>query len=229
MPPLPIISFTFDDFPQSALTVAGGMLREKGVHGTYYASMGLIGQQSSLGDMYNAQNLRTLVADGHELACHTFGHLNCSRVAAGEIERDCERNRLAVAEALDGYRLRNFCFPSGGVTWPAKSALISIYDSCRTIKHGINRNPVDLGFLRANPMYSRFPINELYRLIENNIEQAGWLILYTHDVREQHSDVGCTPSYFRDILRFAVASGASIMTVAEAAKKFQVSERSQTI
>jgi hypothetical protein len=71
-------------------------------------------------------------------------------------------------------------------------------------------------------MYSRFSIDELYRLIEKNIEQAGWLIFYTHDVREQHSDVGCTPSYFRDILRFAIASGASIMTVAEAVRKFQV-------
>jgi peptidoglycan/xylan/chitin deacetylase (PgdA/CDA1 family) len=219
-PTVPIISFTFDDFPQSALTVAGAMLLERGLHGTYYASMSLMGHKSTLGSMYSATDMRTLVSEGHELACHTFSHLNSVSASANDIERDCQRNRIAAAETAGGLQLRNFSFPSGVVTWTAKSTLTSIYQSCRTVEHGINCNPVDLGFLRANPMYSRFRIAEMYKLIEETVNKAGWLILYTHDVREHHSEFGCTPKYFHDVLSAAVASGANIMTVAEAVRRF---------
>lgn len=221
VPASPIVSFTFDDFPRSALTVGGAILAEKGLRGTYYASMGLMGQRSSQGEMYNAEDLQALLEKGHELACHTFSHLYCPRAATSEVQRECEQNRRAAAEALRGYQLRNFSFPSGGVTWSAKTTVSSIYDSCRTVEHGINRNPVDLGFLRANPVYSTRPIGELQRLVEENVEQAGWLIFYTHDVSHQPSAVGCTPAYFREILSSALASGASIMTVAEAVSRFR--------
>jgi len=220
--PLPIVSFTFDDFPRSAFTVAGAMLMESGLRGTYYASMGLMGQQTIRGENCRAADLQTLVEQGHELGCHTFSHLYCLRATASEVRRECEQNRLAAADVLGGYRLRNFSFPSGVATRTTKSELASTYDSCRTVEHGINRSPVDLAFLRANPLYSRNPISDVHRLIAENAKQAGWLILYTHDVSPQPSEVGCTPSYFRDTLGSAVASGARIMTVAEAVSQFQL-------
>jgi peptidoglycan/xylan/chitin deacetylase (PgdA/CDA1 family) len=39
----PMISFTFDDFPRSALHVAGRILEDHGIAGTYYVSLGLMG------------------------------------------------------------------------------------------------------------------------------------------------------------------------------------------
>jgi peptidoglycan/xylan/chitin deacetylase (PgdA/CDA1 family) len=220
--PSPIVSFTFDDFPRSALAVAGAMLADNGLRGTYYAAMGLLGHRTSMGEIFNAADLRVLVEAGHELSCHTFDHLYCLRSTGSEVQWACDRNRRAVAEILGGYRLRNFSYPSGCVTWSAKSSLTSIYDSCRTVEWGINANPVDLGFLRAAPVYSGCPIGKLQRLIAENAEQAGWLILYTHDVSPQPSIVGCTPAYFRDILSSAIASGASVVTVAEAVSRFRL-------
>ncbi len=220
--PSPMVSFTFDDFPRSALTVAGAMLAENGMRGTYYAAMGLMGKQTSVGEIYHAEDLRALVEAGHELACHTFDHLSCRRVEASELQRDCERNRSAMAEVLGGYQLRNFSFPFGDVTWPAKSRLASVYDTCRTIKCGINRDPVDLGYLPANPRYTTTTISELQRRISENVEQAGWLILYTHDVGPEPSAFGCTPAYFSQMLSSAIASGASIVTVAEAVSRFRL-------
>jgi len=220
-PTVPIVSFTFDDFPRSALTVAGSMLLEVDLRGTFYASMGLMGQESGLGEMFDVGNLRALIEEGHELGCHTFGHLYCPAAEPSEVLHECEQNRSAAAEALGSYRLRNFSFPSGGVTWSAKARLSTIYDSCRTVEHGINHNPVDLGFLRANPLYSTRGVGEVDRLIAKNVERAGWLILYTHDVQSHPSAVGCTPAYFKTILRSAIASGASIMTIAQALSRYQ--------
>src|SRR5947209_11228992 len=75
-PPLkPIVSFTFDDFPRSALTVAGKILDNYNVCGTYYAAMGLMGKITEVGEMFDSRDLKHLVAAGHELACHTFDHV----------------------------------------------------------------------------------------------------------------------------------------------------------
>ena len=40
----PIISFTFDDFPRSALYTGGAILERFGLNGTYYAAFGLMGR-----------------------------------------------------------------------------------------------------------------------------------------------------------------------------------------
>ena len=48
----PLISFTFDDFPRSALTVGGEILERHGARGTYYASLGVMGKYEAAGLMF---------------------------------------------------------------------------------------------------------------------------------------------------------------------------------
>src|SRR5882672_2281183 len=69
-PPLPVISFTFDDFPRSALHEGGAILKRYGVRGTFYVSMGLMGQDWPAGPGFLAQDLQEALGDGHELGCH---------------------------------------------------------------------------------------------------------------------------------------------------------------
>ena len=220
--PSPMISFTFDDFPRSALTVAGATLAEKGLRGTYYASLGLMGQRSSVGEIFSIDDLRLLVQEGHELACHTFDHVACGRLSPRELQEQCERNRAAAAEALGGYALRNFSFPSGSVTLAGKQAAARGYETCRTTDQGINSGVVDLAYLLAIPVYSSRPLRELERIVADNVKRKGWAILYTHDVAPRPSPFGCTPQYFREVLSIAIASGADILTVARAVRRFAI-------
>src|SRR2546422_3297564 len=46
---IPFVSFTFDDFPRSALLTGGAILKHFGLTGTYYASFGLMGKQAPTG------------------------------------------------------------------------------------------------------------------------------------------------------------------------------------
>ncbi len=218
--PRPIVSFTFDDFPRSAATVAGKMLSEYGVRGTYYAALGLMGTATIVGEMFNRSDLEKLVADGHELACHTFGHVLSNRVMCSELLANCRDNQMRIAEMLGGYRFENFSFPEGVVTVSAKAALSSVYRTCRTIEPGVNRDPVDLGFLRANRVYSRWGAAAPKEMVRKSLEEKAWTILYTHDVCDTPSAYGCTPAEFRDVLEYALGSGAEILTVAEAEKRF---------
>jgi peptidoglycan/xylan/chitin deacetylase (PgdA/CDA1 family) len=220
--PRPIVSFTFDDFPRSALTIGGRLLTEMKFHGTYYAAMGLMGRKTILGAMFERSDLQMLLADGHELGCHTFDHLSCFRVAITELQTACQKNCQLATDLLGGYRLRNFSFPFGEISALAKSRLKSSYDTCRSNKSGINHDPVDLAFLLANPLYSCRPSVQVKQVINEGVCQKAWVVLYTHDVDRNPSPYGCTPDYFREILAFVVDSGAEVLTIAEAASRFRV-------
>lgn len=216
----PIISFTFDDFPASALRRGGKMLSEHGIRGTYYAALGLMGQNTVVGEMFTPEDLKSLVQHGHELACHTYDHTRVCDVPTPALLAQCEKNRKFASEACDGYECRNFSFPEGVVTVSAKAAMRDVYDTCRTVEPGINTDPVDFSFLRANPIYSTKSLDQIKLRIRENDDLKGWLILYTHDISAIPSVYGCTPEYFSEVLRCAIASTAQILTIGEAAKRF---------
>lgn len=216
----PIISFTFDDFPASALHCGGAMLSEYGITGTYYAALGLMGRTTVVGEIFDQEDLTSVIQHGHELACHTYDHTRACDVPAPALLALCEKNRKAVSATCDGYECRNFSFPEGAVTVRSKALMQRVYETCRTVEPGINTDPVDFGFLRANPIYSSIPVDLIKQNIRENQDRSAWLILYTHDVSASPSLYGCTPRYFAEVLRYAVESQAEILTIAEAAKRF---------
>lgn len=220
-----MVSITFDDFPRSAWIAGGTILAEFGVHGTYYAAMGLMGKRTPVGEMFLRKDLESAAAAGHELACHTYDHALCCNLNARDLLSNCEENQRRMAAVLDGYKPSSFSFPEGVVTLRSKRLVSGLYDSCRTIEPGINTNPVDLGFLRANRVYSTTRLQDLKQLISANRERAGWLILYTHDISSEPSPWGCTADQFRQVVSCAVESGAEILPVGVATKRFTVASR----
>jgi peptidoglycan/xylan/chitin deacetylase (PgdA/CDA1 family) len=219
--PRPIISFTFDDFPRSALTAGGEILGEYGVRGTYYVAMGLVGKRTAVGEMFGGSDLERLAAAGHELACHTLEHTMCCDLTVPDLVASCRENQRRIAEVLGQHLTPNFSFPEGVVTVKAKAALSSMYTTCRTIEPGVNRDPVDLAFLRAYRVYSTSGMHSLRKVIRGNRDENGWIILYTHDVGMNPSAYGCTPADFREVVRCAADSGADILPVAEAVRRFR--------
>jgi len=217
--PGPIVSFTFDDFPRSAMQVAGKMMEERGYSATYYAALGLAGQSSSVGPLFLMDDLYELVSAGHELACHTFHHLSAHQAQPLELQEDCSENRRAALKLMNGYYLENFSFPFGDVTLSAKVALGRIYRSCRTVSHGLNGETIDMSYLLANPIGPDH--QQIEALIQENARAGSWLIFYTHDVVEKPSPFGCTPTQFEQVLNCVVRSGAEILPVRNALARFE--------
>src|SRR5579863_8295658 len=72
----PVVSFAFDDFPRSALTEGGRMLREAGWTGTFYTAGGFCGRRVDGVDYFSRDDLIQVDRDGHEIGCHTYTHMN---------------------------------------------------------------------------------------------------------------------------------------------------------
>jgi peptidoglycan/xylan/chitin deacetylase (PgdA/CDA1 family) len=209
-----IVSFCFDDFPRSALTVGGTILEAHGARGTFYAAPGLMGTDNELGEQFLQEDLDTLLRVGHELGCHTLQHLSCRSVTQAEFMADVDEGRKVI-HRMTGYDPINFAYPYGHVTASLKKKIGTQMDSCRGIFGGVNGPVVDLNLLRANSLYG--DIGEIGAVTEllSDSEGGGWLIFYTHDVRDRPSPYGCTPALLREAVAETLNRGFTIAPVAD--------------
>jgi peptidoglycan/xylan/chitin deacetylase (PgdA/CDA1 family) len=210
-----VVSFTFDDFPRTALTVGGEILKALGARGTYYTAMGMMGTVNHLGDQFRREDLDVLLHDGHELASHTFSHVSSQKVSTAQYREEVRKGQRAIQE-LTGQESSNFAYPYGRVTLGAKRKAGEDVSSARGIWGGVNGPVVDLNLLRANSLYgSRADSSQAEELILENERQNGWLIFYSHDVQPEPSPYGCTPGLLELAVSFAAKRGTRILTVAE--------------
>jgi peptidoglycan/xylan/chitin deacetylase (PgdA/CDA1 family) len=217
-----IVSFTFDDFPRSALETGGRILEAHGVRGTYYAAWGLVGTEGDLGPLFRRDDLEAAAGGGHEIGCHTLTHLDCARAEGRQLAQEAEANGAALRRAVGGERPASFAFPFGSVSARARRVMRRRFATCRGIQPGLNAGPVDRSELRANKLYARsFDPGAVRRLVEENRKRGGWLIFYTHDVRANPSPFGCAPSQLAWTVDYA-AGRSAVMTVGAAARRLGI-------
>jgi peptidoglycan/xylan/chitin deacetylase (PgdA/CDA1 family) len=210
----PVISFTFDDFPRSALLNAGAILRERGLAGTYYASFGLMGKKAPTGEIFTTEDLDELIRQEHELACHTYDHYDSWDTAPLEFEASILRNQRAISERLPGAKFRSLSYP---ISWPrpeTKRRAASYYECARGGGQTFNAGTMDLNYLKAFFLeQSRDNFEAVKETIDGNARARGWLIFATHDVCDQPTRFGCAPGLFEKVVDYAIQSKATILPV----------------
>lgn len=209
----PVVSFCFDDFPKSAYTNGAAILNSHGARGTFYVALGLMNTENALGPQFGQSDLEGLVHEGHELGSHTLTHVSCRRLSTTSFERDVNRGREAIRE-LTGADPENFAYPFGHVTPAAKKRIGGLMRSCRGIYGDANGPSVDCNLLRANDLYGdidQLPKIEL--LLSKHQEAKRWVIFYTHDVRSDPSEFGCTPALLERTISAALRLGYVVDTI----------------
>jgi Predicted xylanase/chitin deacetylase len=210
----PVISFTFDDFPRSALLNAGAIVRERGIAGTYYASFGLMGKKAPTGEIFVQEDLGELIQQRHELACHTFDHYDSWDTAPFEFEASILRNQRAVAERLPEVRLRSLSYPISYPRPRTKRCTEKYFSCARGGGQTFNTGIVDLNYLKAFFIeQSRDNFDAIKQTIDDNTCAKGWLIFATHDVCDQPTRFGCLPGFFEKVVDYAIQSKAIILPV----------------
>jgi len=221
----PLISFSFDDFPRTALLNGGRILAKHGAAGTYYTSLGLLGMDGPSGPHFTRKDLDAVLAEGHELGCHTFAHLHSWDTRTGDFENSVIENRNALAKLVPGAEFRTFSFPIAEPRPLTKRKTARHFLCCRGGGQTLNSGTADRDRLSAFFLEkSRDNIDAVKRLIDRNRIERGWLIFATHDVAENPGPYGCTPRFFEDVVEYAVQSGAAILPVTEALRVLQDGE-----
>ncbi len=217
VPEGPIISFTFDDFPRSALLTGGAILQSYGAAGTYYASLGLMGRQAPTGRIFSPEDLEVLFAQGHELGCHTFSHSHAWDTPPDVFEGEIIRNREALIKLAPKASFHTFSYPISVPRPQTKERISKYFACCRCGGQTFNVGNVDLNYLSAFFLEQSRDNPEIVKsLIDQNQRAQGWLIFATHDISDDPTRWGCKPGFFEEIVKYAVKSGARILPAFQA-------------
>jgi len=213
----PLISFSFDDFPRSALLIGGALLEKYHIAGTYYASLGLMGKTAPTGEIFRRADLAILSARGHELGCHTYDHRHAYDTPSDDFERSIIQNRRALEQVTREARFETMSFPISCPRPSTKRRCAEHFTACRGGGQTFNSGVVDLNHLSAFFIeQSRDDFSAINKVISATCRAGGWLIFATHDVCEDPTPYGCTPELFDLIVRSTIESSAEILPVSQA-------------
>jgi peptidoglycan/xylan/chitin deacetylase (PgdA/CDA1 family) len=215
----PLVSFTFDDVPDSAFINGAAILERHDLRGTFFIASGTCGMQDEHWRVIGEDQVRALHAAGHEIGCHTFSHVRVEDLDAQDMEKECARNLHRLRELCPGIALTNFCYPFGRASLPRKTQLQRHFDSCRGVYEGINAGIADLGMLRGIDLYDRtLTKDKLRRVLDETQKRNGWLIFTTHDVADPPSWIGCSPHLLEEVVAAVKAANMQCLPIRDALK-----------
>jgi peptidoglycan/xylan/chitin deacetylase (PgdA/CDA1 family) len=215
----PAVTFTFDDFPETAVTHGAAILERFNLKGTFYISMGLCGKESSVGRIASTEQIASLIEKGHEIGCHTYSHIDAWVEPHHKFAESIELNKKALMENFPSIQVSSFAYPKGSATPESKRVVGERFVSGRGIYWGINKKWSDLNLLKSCELYcwdmqSR-QFKKFLDIIDKCIKEKGWLIFFTHDVRERPGSFGCTPEVLQALIEYCISKGVTIKPVKE--------------
>jgi peptidoglycan/xylan/chitin deacetylase (PgdA/CDA1 family) len=203
-------SITFDDVPRSAFVNGVPILQHYEVPATFYVAAGLSPEDGFLAP----DDVRTLVADGFEVGCHTFSHYSLYSGTIDGFVADAARNREAFVRDLGIPSPSNCSYPFGEVSAGAKRRLGQDYATLRSVYPGLNGTGTDLLLLRANAVYSSsLSWEKVKRLLHDAQTRSAWIIFYTHGVSDQPDPWSCTPAEMDRLIAECQSFGMHMQSV----------------
>ena len=159
-----IVSFSFDDVPASACRTGLTILEQHGAKGSFYVCGSLTDTMAPEGEMHSHADLKRLIANGHEVGSHGFGHLNYQHLSTEKAQEDIEANRTFFTEnGMNGAGV-TFAYPFGCVSPRAKALIVQKFVCARSTDVGINVKTMDAGLLKAVPLYKSAPVRKPFSL-----------------------------------------------------------------
>jgi peptidoglycan/xylan/chitin deacetylase (PgdA/CDA1 family) len=211
-----LVSFTFDDVPETALVNGARILEENGVRGTFYIAGGLTGKMEGGRQSLSFEGQRALNAKGHEIACHTFSHDNIRTLSRTRLAGDLDRNAEHLRSIAPDLVAENFAYPYTIASPLGQIELARRYTTSRGGIPGINQGKTKRDYLKSVEIRAPNDVAALSAWIDQLAASTGWLIYFTHDVGEQVSDLGCRSDVLDHLVKHARNSGCDIVTVKEA-------------
>jgi peptidoglycan/xylan/chitin deacetylase (PgdA/CDA1 family) len=215
----PMVTFAFDDTPASAVRIGAPILESRGVQGTYYFCAGLAGQHGHMGQYATREDMLRVAQAGHEIACHTYSHLDCGQAASELVADDLELNAAMLSDWGVADHLTTFAYPYGDVGFPGKHEAAQRFALSRGLHHGLIEPGSDLNQAPSVGIEDEGGEAIAATWLERAAMRSAWLILFTHGVEDRPTPFGCSKDALARLLDSALARGFEVVTAAEGARR----------
>lgn len=219
-----LVTFTFDDFPTSAVNNGAQILEDAGGRGTFYACTSFMGETTATGEQFTTSDIETLKRGGHEIGAHSHGHLDFAKTSIQAIDEDIQINLKRLSD-LGIANVDSFAYPYGETQPGLKRALVSTFSSARGILPGRNDEGSDFMQLRAFELSEEnSTIERAAKAIKAAEEVPSWIIIFTHGICPSNPAFGTTPSSLRKLVQIAQDIGADICTMKDAVRQLSLAK-----
>ena len=213
----PMVSFTFDDVPESALSAGADILEKAGVYGSFYISTALMGRRTRYWTVLGADGVLELHRRKHEICLHGHVHLPVTIRSAVEFDEDLALNRKTLKSIDRSIEPNNFAYPYGQISFSKKLQLAGLVRSSRGIVPGINKGFVDSQHIKSVPLEdSTLSYDEVDRLIEQTAINNAWLVFFSHDVSDTPSPFGVSKRFLDYTVSKALRRGLDVVSMGAA-------------
>ncbi len=219
--PRAMVSFAFDDTPASAVRVGAPVLESHGARGTYFFCAGLAGTSAHMGEYATRDDMLAASRAGHEIACHTYSHLDCGQAGEAAIEADLDRNGVTLAAWGVPGRIETFAYPFGDVGFAGKRAASRRFTLSRALHHGLITQGVDLNQAPAIGIEGEQGEALAASWLDRAETRKAWVILFTHGVEESATPFGTSKDALARLVDRAAARGFDTVTVAQGARRMR--------
>ena len=209
-----IISFTFDDCPVSAIHNGVAPMEAEGWLSTVYVSCGLFNADNHLGKHMTSDDAIALHKNGHEIGEHTYSHQDAVTMGLEPFLIDVDRNQEKLAN-LGIPPSQTIAYPYGQTFPSLKTVMADRFAGARGISPRLHKQQVDLNQIGSVPLFSS-TMDTALNMIDQVQKTGGWLTLFTHDIRENPSEWGCTPGQLSKTIQAVKDSGAEVLSVQDA-------------
>jgi peptidoglycan/xylan/chitin deacetylase (PgdA/CDA1 family) len=214
----PIVSFTFDDFPKSAINGADIVEKLGGRAGFYASTCYMNMTHPEMGEMFDADTLTVLHSRGHEIGAHTHGHIDCARTGLKSVERDVGHNLVQLVSAGHIPTVASFAYPYGETSFAAKRWLSEVFATARGVSPRVNAGEVDRAQLSAVELgESAFARRRAIAMLNKAVASNGWLIFFSHDVGAAPSSLGVSDTQLAELAQRALDMGCILAPPTQAA------------
>ncbi len=216
-----MVSLTFDDGDADNFAVAA-LLKEYGLHGTFYIPSGLVGTEGHM----TWEQLSTLQADGHEIGGHTLSHQKLEGLDTEALRHQICDDRQNLID--HGFTPLSFAYPFGNYDTQVKQMVRDCaYLGARTILGGTETTPPsDPYALRAFPyIVSDTKFNKLRRYVSDSFKGGDeWIILIFHHVCDSCDFFSVRPDVMNSFIPWLAGQQdldhIQVMTVGEVVSRY---------
>ena len=164
------VSLTFDDGIQEDYTLIAPHLDRYGLKGTFCINGAFIGDlDDHFAPRMTWEQCRELDARGHEIASHSWSHLNEYEISIEQTRQEIAKNDSAIQKEL-GKRPLTYFFPFNAYTPEALEAAMEHRVACRLYQFGLGQRN-----LKAN-------WTSMTAWLKEQIEGRKWGITMTHGI-----------------------------------------------